>query len=56
MLEGAMTLSAQTLTLIALVALGLSVLSLVFSASGVSRRRREPGGPIHLDDVLRGIL
>ncbi|HYX80393.1 MAG TPA: DUF4446 family protein [Actinomycetota bacterium] len=56
MLEGAMTLSAQTLTLIALVALGLSVLSLVFSASGGSRRRREPGGPIHLDDVLRGIL
>jgi hypothetical protein len=56
MLEGAMTLSAQTLTLIALVALGLSVLSLTFSASGGPRRRREPGGPIHLDDVLRGIL
>jgi Protein of unknown function (DUF4446) len=51
-----MTLSAQTLTLLSLVALGLALLALVFSALGGGRRRRESDEPIHLDDALRGIL
>jgi hypothetical protein len=55
-LEGAMTFSAQTLTLLTLVAVALGALSLAFSALGGGRRRSEVKGPIHLDDALRGIL
>ena len=52
-----MTLSAKTLTLLVLVALGLSLLSILVSAMGQGRRRlREPRGPIQLDEALRGIL
>ena len=54
-----MTLSPQTLTLLTLIALGLSVLAagLVLAAGGPGRRRsREPGEPIALDPALRGIL
>jgi Protein of unknown function (DUF4446) len=51
-----MTLSTQTLTLVSLVALGLALLALVFSALGGGRRPRDADGPIHLDDALRGIL
>jgi hypothetical protein len=51
-----MTLSDKTLTLLVIIALGLSLLSLVFSAMNPGRRRNEPEGPIRLDDALRGIL
>jgi hypothetical protein len=51
-----MTFSEKTLTLLVLIALGLAVLALVFSALGQGRRRTEPHGPIQLDDALRGIL
>src|SRR5689334_14391921 len=51
------TFSTQTLSLLALIALGLSVLSVLFSISGGARRAgREPGEPIRLDDTLRGVL
>jgi Protein of unknown function (DUF4446) len=53
----AITFSTQTLSLIALIALGLSVLSVLFAISGGTRRvGREPGEPIRLDDTLRGVL
>ncbi len=51
-----MTFSDKTLSLLALVAIGLAAMALVFSALGQGRRRVEPRGPIHLDDALRGIL
>jgi hypothetical protein len=49
------TFSDKTLTLLVLVALALSLLSLLFSAMNPGRRN-EPKGPIQLDDALRGIL
>ncbi len=41
-----------------LIALGVAVLALIFAALGAGNRRRprEPGGPIRLDDALRGVL
>jgi hypothetical protein len=52
-----LTFSDRTLTLLVLIALGLGVLAVVFAAFGGGRRRgREPGGPIMLDDALRGVL
>lgn len=53
-----MTFSDRTLTLLVLAALGLAALGLLLSAAGAGgrRRRREPGGPIRLDDALRGVL
>jgi hypothetical protein len=51
-----MTLPDKTLTLLVIIAVALSLLSLVFSAMGPGRRRGEPEGPIQLDDALRGIL
>jgi Protein of unknown function (DUF4446) len=50
------TFSDKTLTLLVLIGLGLSALALLFSATGSTRRSRETGGPIRLDDALRGIL
>jgi uncharacterized protein YlxW (UPF0749 family) len=52
-----LTFSDRTLTLLVLIALGLGVLAVVFAAVGGGRRHgREPGGPIRLDDALRGVL
>jgi hypothetical protein len=53
-----LTFSAHTLTLLVLIALGLGALGVVFAifATGGRRRSREPGGPIRLDDTLRGVL
>lgn len=52
-----MTFSDRTLTLLVLIALGLGAIALVYAAMGGGRRRgREPGGPIRLDDALRGVL
>lgn len=51
-----MTFSDKTLSLLVLAALALSILALVVAALGQGRRRAEPGGPIQMDDVLRGVL
>jgi hypothetical protein len=51
-----MTFSAETLSLLVLVALGLGLLALLLSAMSQGRRRTEPNGPIQMDDVLRGVL
>jgi Protein of unknown function (DUF4446) len=53
-----LTFSDHTLTLLVLIAIGIGVLAVVFAvfASGGRRRSREPGGPIRLDDALRGVL
>ena len=53
-----MDFSTRTLSLIALVAIGLSLLALVFAIAGSGGRRRtkEPSGPIPMDDALRGVL
>jgi hypothetical protein len=39
-----------------LIALGLGALALLLSAMSQTRRRPESRGPIHMDDVLRGVL
>lgn len=53
-----LTFSDHTNTLLVLVALGVAALGIVFAifASGGRTRHREPGGPIRLDDALRGVL
>ena len=53
-----MDLSTRTLSLIALIAIGLSLLALVFAIAGSGGRRRtkEPSGPIPMDDALRAVL
>ena len=52
-----MTLSDDTLTLIALVAIGLSVLAIVFSIAGSGKRRpRAQSGPVQMSDALRSVL
>ena len=53
-----MTFSDRTISTLALVAVGLSVLSflLALTAAARGRRSREPGGPISLDPALRGVL
>jgi uncharacterized protein DUF4446 len=51
-----MTFSDETLTLLVLLALGLAGLALLFSAMGSGRRARDTGGPIQMDEVLRGVL
>jgi hypothetical protein len=54
--EVRMTFSTETLSLLVLVALGLGLLALLLSAMSQGRRRPEQKGPIHMDDVLRGVL
>ena len=51
-----MTFSAETLSLLVLIALGLGALTLIFSALGSGRRRVEARGPIEMDEALRGVL
>ena len=52
-----MTFSDNTLTLIALIAIGLSVLAILFSIAGSGvRRPKEPAGPIPMSEALRGVL
>lgn len=51
-----MTLSDSTLTLIALIAVGLSLLAIVFAIVGGGRRSKSPAGPIQMSDALRGVL
>jgi hypothetical protein len=52
-----MTFSSQTLSILALLALGLSLLAVLVAFAAASRRqRREPGGPLRLEPVLQGVL
>jgi hypothetical protein len=52
-----MVLSQSTLTLLASIAVALSLLALLFSILGGGRRRaKEPEGPIAMSDALRGVL
>ena len=53
-----MDFSTRTLSLVALIAIGLSLLALVFAIAGSGGRRRtkEPSGPIPMDDALRVVL
>ena len=51
-----MTFSADTLSLLVVIALGLGAFALLLSALSQGRRRNEPRGPIQMDDVLRGVL
>ena len=51
------TFSQQTLSLMAMISLGLALLAVLLSIVGGGRRLgREPGGPIRLDDTLRSVL
>jgi hypothetical protein len=52
-----MTFSPETLTLLVMIALGLAVLALAFSALSRGRPRTEqPRGPVRIDPSLRGLL
>ena len=54
-----MTFSQSTLSLMALIALGLSVLAILFAivgGGGGRRRARGPAAPIPMDDALRAVL
>jgi|SoimicmetaTmtLAA_FD_contig_51_570855_length_1013_multi_3_in_0_out_0_2 Protein of unknown function (DUF4446) len=50
-----MTLSAHALTLIALIAIGLSLLAVAFSVFGAGTRRRDPAEPLSGDEAV-GVL
>lgn len=53
-----MTFSASQLSLMALIAIGLSVLAIAFAivGSGGRRRPRQPSAPLKMDEALRGVL
>ena len=52
-----MTFSPSTLSLLVLIAMGLSVLAIAFAIVGGGRRRPRPSsGPIQMDEALRGVL
>ena len=52
----ALELSNSTLSLIAIVAIGLSLVAVVYAIANSSRGGGAVGGKVRLDDVLRGIL
>ena len=52
----ALELSGTTLTLLALVAMGLSVLSVAYAIANAGRAGGGMGGRVRLDDTLRGVL
>jgi hypothetical protein len=51
-----MTFSAETLSLLVSIAIGLASLTLILSAMNASRQRRRSAGPIQMDEVLAGVL
>ncbi len=52
-----MTLSQDTLTIVALTALGVAVVALLIAlVAAMGRRRKAPTGPIQMDDALRAVL
>jgi hypothetical protein len=55
-LIAALELSRSTLTLVALVAIGLSVVSVVYAITNAGRAGSAVGGRVRLDETLRGIL
>ena len=55
-LIAALELSNSTLTLVALVAIGLSVVAVLYSIANASRAGAAVGGRVRLDETLRGIL
>jgi hypothetical protein len=55
-LIAALKLSASTLTLVALVAIGLSVVAVLYSIANAGRAGGAVGGRVRLDETLRGIL
>ena len=52
----ALELSNSTLTLIAIVAIGLSLVAVVYAIANAGRAGGAVGGKVRLDDALRGIL
>ncbi len=55
-LIAALELSGSTLTLVALVAIGLSVVAVVYAIANAGRAGAAVGGRVRLDETLRGIL
>jgi hypothetical protein len=55
-LIAALELSASTLTLVALVAIGLSVVAVLYAIANAGRAGGAVGGRVRLDETLRGIL
>jgi hypothetical protein len=52
----ALELSGSTLTLVALVAIGLSVVAVLYAIANAGRAGGPVGGRVRLDETLRGIL
>jgi hypothetical protein len=52
----ALELSRSTLTLVALVAIGLSVVAVLYAIANAGRAGGPMGGRVRLDETLRGIL
>jgi hypothetical protein len=52
----AMVLSRSTLTLVALVAIGLSIVAVSYAIANAGRAGGAVGGRVRLDETLRGIL
>ena len=55
-LIAAMELSRSTLTLVALVAIGLSIVAVLYAIANAGRAGTAVGGRVRLDETLRGIL
>ncbi|HUF59910.1 MAG TPA: DUF4446 family protein [Actinomycetota bacterium] len=55
-LIAALELSGSTLTLVALVAIGLSVVAALYAIANAGRAGAAVGGRVRLDETLRGIL
>ena len=55
-LIAALELSGSTLTLVALVAIGLSVVAVLYAIMNAGRAGAAVGGRVRLDETLRGIL
>ena len=55
-LIAAMELKGSTLTLVALVAIGLSVVAVLYAITNAGRPGSAVGGRVRLDETLRGIL
>ncbi|MBA3738173.1 MAG: DUF4446 family protein [Actinobacteria bacterium] len=55
-LIAALELSGSTLTLVALVAIGLSVVAVLYAIANAGRTGAAVGGRVRLDETLRGIL
>ena len=53
---GALELSASTLTLVALVAIGLSVVAVLYAIANAGRAGGSVGGRVRLDEPLRALL